>query len=237
MAGNIRERTTPEGKPSRFKRLRELTCFPEVDARIRKGWPLRSLAIYIQEECGEYTDITFQSLITTLNDYRKSLPPAELVKDTMPEIYAEAERKMREGLDEIEEYEDLYWLQRDRIAIDYASEKKINKLFKTTVREVVAAAEILKMSADLKMDLGINQRQLGKLNIDANLMAEVRNKYGKSPIINVINNPSSRRKIENILEKALSKSGGLDLLKQKIGWKPAEDRVVLPVSAHEVKSE
>lgn len=68
-------------------------------------------------------------------------------------------RKIDNNVSELEELQKLYELQKTRINIDFETEKKIKKLFKTTGYEVYLASKILSDIIRIKMELGIIDRQ------------------------------------------------------------------------------
>lgn len=84
-------------------------------------------------------------------------------------------KEIIEDINELKELNDLYKLQRERIDIDYNTEKKINKLFKTTGYEIYLATKILSEILRVKMELGVLKRsplsvdlQGGNVNIMQN---------------------------------------------------------------------
>jgi hypothetical protein len=165
------------------------------------GWPISEVAQYVQKQRGEYTDVTEQTLIWTLTMYRKDLPPGEILAKSMGSTFKKVAERVRKGLDELTEMEKLYELQMLRIDIDFKNEKKINKLMPTMTKEISTAREILAAMAQLKMDLGVDERHLGKLDIDAKIPEETVAKYGRASVGKVLNNPESRRKLLSLVEK------------------------------------
>jgi len=182
-------------------KVRDLDCFEDVDSLIRLGFPPRKILQYIRSR-DEWTDIADQAALSYIEAYRKSLPAGEIVKVRLPSVFIEAVDKLKEGLDEIKELEELYRIQKERIEIDYKTEKKIGKLFRTTVGEIRAAMDILKTLADLKMDLGLVERQIGRVSveIDANARAQIQAQFPENPLIaNVLGDPQKRAKIYNVI--------------------------------------
>jgi hypothetical protein len=194
-------------RETRFLKLRALKCFQEVVERIHAGWPIPELARFIQDDRQEYKDIGRDSLVWTLTEFRKTIPPAQLISRRMPQAFNEASKKVEKGIDELEELEGLYKLQMDRIKIDYEAEKTIHKLLPTMTQEVRVAREILQTYADLKMDMGLSKRHLGTLDVDASLVADVAGRYGREDVAQVLNNPGSRHRVLAIAEKLLTFSG------------------------------
>lgn len=199
-------RVRPVSRDTGNHRIRTLVCFQEVHDRILDGWTLTEVARFIHEVKKELADLTRNGLIAALQDYRKTIPPAELVKKRITPVYVEAAKQVEEGVDELVELEKLYKLQMRRIDIDVNNEKNIKKLLPTTGQEVRIAREILSTYADLKMDLGLSKRHLGQMDVEARLMADVAVRYNKPEVQNVLSNPQSRKKVLNLVERLMSRS-------------------------------
>jgi hypothetical protein len=183
----------PAGESDPLLRLKSLECFAEVRERLCKGWSVNVVARFVQEERGEATDLKVGTLALQMREYRRTeIPDIELAKHALPSVHAEATQRVTEGLDALSELEDLYRLQRKRLAIDVTTEENINKLFKSTVREVKEARVILQAYAQIQMDLGITKRHLGKLEVDSGAPQVVVST--ESALRDVANNPKSRQK-------------------------------------------
>lgn len=206
-SNRIRPVSRTPGQP----RVRNLKCYQEVYERIIDGWTLNEVAKFIQEIRKEATDITRAGLIATLQDFRASIPPAELTKKRMTPVFNKAKQEVEEGIDELAELERLYKLQMTRIEIDFETEKKIKKLMPSTGQEVRIAKEILSSYADLKMDLGLSKRHIGQMQVDARVMADVAVRYQKAEVQEVMNSAQSRKKVLNLVERLLSRSS-VDLI-------------------------
>jgi hypothetical protein len=189
----------------KFVRLRSLKCYPEILTRVREGVPLAEVVRFIQQDRQEYTDVTPGSLTTLLTDFRNSLPLAQRAEGHLPEAVSRAMRKVEAGLDEMAELEKLYKMQMDRINIDLASEKKIGKLFATTVKEIQTAAELLVKHAGLKMDLGLTERHIGTLDLDTTVQ-DVSQKYGPA-VAKVLADPEARKRVTTLAMKLLAAAG------------------------------
>lgn len=199
-------RVRPISREPGQTRVRKLLCFKEVYDRILEGWPLSEVARFIQDIKKEATDLTRAGLVATLQDFRQTIPPAELIKKRISPAYTDAVKEVEEGVDELKELEKLYKLQMRRIDIDVQNEKNIKKLLPSTGQEVRIAREILSTYADLKMDLGLSKRHLGQMDIDARLMADVAVRYNKPEVQGVLNDPQSRKKVLSLVERLMSKS-------------------------------
>lgn len=208
MASSARsKRIRPLSRETRFLRLRGLKCFKEVHQRLLEGWAPSKVAQFVQEDCKEYTDIGRESLESQIKEYRASLPPGEVVKERLPRFHAEQAAKVEQGFDELGEMQKLYQMQLERIEIDLKTEKNIGKLMPSMTQEMRAAREILSDIAQLKMDLGVNERHLGKMDISAKVVEDVSSRYAPA-VGKAMENPDSRRKLLGIAERFLSLASG-----------------------------
>lgn len=195
----------PVSRPNDFKPLRSLKCFKELHERlVVKGMPLKTTARWVQEERNELTSLTFDAVVKMLHEYRHSIPPAQRAKP-LNIVFERAADEVLEGLDELKEMDRLYKIQMQRIEIDFQTEKNIKKLLPTMSQEIRTAREILASSAQLKMDLGINDRHLGKVDVETTLLADVAEKYADSPAVGkVLEDGDSRRKVLGLAERLLA---------------------------------
>lgn len=188
---------------SRFVRLRTLKCFDEVHSRVIHGFPVSDIVRFIQQEKAEYVDIEPSSLSALLVEYRKSLPLGPSIHKSSAGYAGKAMVHVQEKLDELDELNRLFAIQMGRLDIDLKNEQSIKKLFPTTAREIEVARNILETSAKLKMDLGLDERHLGSLDVNADISAAVEKRYGGATA-RVMADPNSRRKILGVLERLRS---------------------------------
>ena len=197
-----------EDPPKGLEALKACRCFPEVERRTRLGWASIDLARMIQDEYGELGHLAEKYVGKLVDMFRKEIPPAELaVTSRNSTIARNAQKKLATGLNELEELEKLYEMQMARIYIDVETEKKINKLFPTTGREVFVAMKLLKQSSDLKGELGIYKKQLGTMEITAQGAIDVGRRYSSEAIGRVMTDAESRRKVMGMVD-TLMKLGG-----------------------------
>lgn len=185
--------------------IRQLKCFDEVYQRITDGWPLATIARYIQETKKELVTVARQTVISQLQAYRATIPPGELVKSRLPKKHAQAVEKIENGLDELAELEKLYRLQMKRVGIDYKHEKNIKKLMPTTGQEIRIAREILNTYAQHKMDLGLSKRHIGSMEVEARLLADVAVRYNPE-VQKVMSDAQSRQKVLSLAERLLARA-------------------------------
>lgn len=188
-----------------FPTIRNLKCFKELHKKlVEEGMPLKTAARWVQEERNELTSMSFETAVKALHEYRASIPAAQRAKP-LNKMFQNAVDEVREGLDELQEMTRLYKVQMQRIEIDFQTEKNIRKLLPTMSQEIRTAREILSASAQLKMDLGINERHLGTMDVETTLLADVAEKYADSPAVaKVLDDGDSRRKVLGLAERLLS---------------------------------
>lgn len=199
--GTTAFRIKPNGRSRGSAKLRALRCFEEVHQLIVEGWSDQKVAEFIQGERHEYTEVSVAALAAVVRRYRLTIPPAEFIRRRMPECFEHAAQRVATGLDELDQLWLLYAVQMERIGIEVANEKICNKLFPSMTQEMRAAREILVSIAQLKMDLGLNERQLGKLDVEAHITAHVEERTGDPKVAKVLANPEKRRKLLGLATK------------------------------------
>ena len=150
----------PKVDPRKGKhaRLRALDCVDEMDEMLKSGYPLPDVAKWLQEEMMECTDITQESLVTTLHRYRKDMSPRELTERTLPKVVVDAEKEISKGIDELSWMEKLFNMQMERVQIGMRFEKQTNILNRFMNQEMALAAALLQKRHNMKMDLGFKNR-------------------------------------------------------------------------------
>jgi len=201
---NKSDQVRPVSREPKFTKIRALNCFEEVHQRILNGEGATAIAKFIQEDEGEYLEATRASVVSALNYYRSTLPPGELVAKQLPGEFKNAVKKLNKAVDEVKELEWLTRFQKRRLRIDGAVESNIKKLLPTMTQEVRAHVEVLRTLASVKMDLGLNKRHLGSLEVDATLVADVVGRYGSSTVAKVLQSAESRQKVMGAAERFLA---------------------------------
>lgn len=138
----------------KFPKLFGLRCWDMAQEKIKAGVALEEVARWIQEDMLEYSDSKRESLTRQLYRFKSELPESEIVREK-PTYVDEAVEKMRRGINELDELEKLYLLQLKRISLDASTEDRINKLFKTTNREIELAQNILVRRLEMKQKMGL----------------------------------------------------------------------------------
>jgi hypothetical protein len=199
-----RKRSKPLGRDTRFKKLRALSCYQEAYDRVCAGWPLAQVARFIQEERKEYLTITRHGLEQQLAEFRKTMPPGDLVSKRFPDVFEKAKEAVEEGIDELKELEELYRLQMHRVGVDFATEKGIKKLMPSMTAEIREARQILETMANLKMEMGVLGRAPKGVDVSVEVEATLTEdigKFGDGAVEKVLQDPESRRKVMGIVER------------------------------------
>jgi hypothetical protein len=205
------KRLRPLSRDESFQALKRIRCFKEVHERILAGWSMPELARFIQDDRSEYQHASKMALIQTLQRYRDSIPPAQMMRRAMPDEFAKAKEAVDKGLNVLEEHRKLFKLQMDRIAIGQKNEKNIGMLMPTMTQEVRVASELLTRISDLEMDLGLVTRVGDEVNVNVSVSGQVDvGKYGKKSVADVMNDPERRRKVLNVAQTMLALAGRID---------------------------
>jgi hypothetical protein len=180
----------------RHLRIRSLPrpTLSDLESRMKQGFPLTEVARWLQEDKNECADVTRESLVTILYRYREDMKPADVASALLPGVVQRAEKEIKESLNELEELQKLYHLQRDRIEIGAQFEKASRVLNKNMTQEIAQAASILMKRHEIKMDLGVDGgRDLGTVSIRPELSADVASRYGER-VMQAASDPVSRGK-------------------------------------------
>lgn len=199
-----------------------LKCFPQVKELIVSGWPPAKIAGFMVENFSEdfdKMDRSEEDLASLMSDYRKRLKPAELMSIRMPEEIMKAKDRLSTGINVMAEMEELYKIQKARIAIDYNSEKAIGKLFKTTGNEIEIATRMLREYYEIRKGLGIDKVESSTDEIvRKRMIGDFAVKYGKESVSKVLTDPSKVTKVlkfADSLFENLSTGDAMKLLEDK----------------------
>lgn len=196
-------------KRNAFGYLLNLPFYREFYNRVTAGIPPSKIAEWIQGK-GFCTDIKKTSLQRHIYIFRNRLPKGEFLKEEHRGIYMKAKKELDKKMSEVEEMAEIYKLQRERVNVDVETEKKIGKLFSTTHKEIELCMNILRASAEMKMDLGLEERQLGKFGVESKYILEAQ-ALNDEEAQEVFNDPKSRRRVLNVARKLLMlKSNNFD---------------------------
>lgn len=185
-------------------RLHSLRCFPRVDELVRAGVFARTIAAYIQDDAGEYSDVSFEKVVRVVRKYRDQLETAG--------VKAQQELEAVKG-DEGDPLYELYEMQKnyrqlkERIDMEVSTEKQLNKLFSTTHKEYHVAFLMLDGILERKHKLGIINKDMDKKQRRLTQGTAGRLEYGE-----IVANPESRQKVLSVVEMLLGDSQLMDAM-------------------------
>lgn len=189
-----------ENPPGVRESLKHLKCIGEVIELLKQRYPVTEIARFIQEDAKEAVDFKRSTIIRRLYELIEELPPATLVEGVLPTPMVNQVRKLRKGMNELDEMEKLFKKQMDRLDIDCKTEKQINKLFSGTHKEILAAQKILTDMAELKINLGLLKAGMdGDENAQAMLGAIHKS---TNPVVDkVLSDAVSRHRVLTLIEQ------------------------------------
>lgn len=181
-----------------------MKCFQQMHERLLQGHSISNVRDFVQDECGELKGQPPEAVRKLLTDYRASLPPGlRLASDTAlaPASVQRMVDVVDASVDELEELQWLYRQQKRRVERALELEAENNTLYRSTDGVIQTAQDILQRSANLKMDLGIDQRHLGAMSMDTQALALVVHQHSDPAVKEVAENAESRRRVLQLFEK------------------------------------
>jgi hypothetical protein len=195
------KRSTEAGSDYGFKRLKAMKSFQSVDQMVRDGRGLTEIVEFIKST-GEYDGVTDSALRSIVSSYRSSLSPGELVSLLLPRQFLAMVDEWNDKVSALNELERLYMIQAGRIEKFVQKEEtlKFPMPMKGVAREIDVGRQILVDIEKLRLDMGIDERNLGKLTLQAEVVDAAETKFGQK-IARVVANPESRRKVLTIFDR------------------------------------
>jgi len=195
----------------RERKFESLQFYKEYVDCIKAGWSISQVVKVIAsrnelEELG----LDEQGAHKFLTRYRKKLIEKEglTTRSIVSTIRNSAEEveKVTAKINELDELIELYNIQKERINIDFNTEKNIKKLFKTTGNEIAIGSDILVKINRMKMEM-MGGENVDSVNPDDRMKyIDFNRRYGKATVNNIMNNPDSRRKVLSVAEKLIANS-------------------------------
>jgi hypothetical protein len=196
-----------------FERIKKLRCHQEVYERLCAGYPCPEVARYIQEEEGEYLDVTRGSLSGMLGDYREAeIVGADLIAPRLPHIVVKAQKEFSDRLEDLRRLERAYEALLYRFDLSHGEERRNGKVNSDVDRQAKVLMDYVSKMHDIKMDLGLTgSRDLGTLTVSAERLADIRDKYGEGAA-RAFGDPISRAKVLGLLKRVMRISDSGDSL-------------------------
>jgi len=203
-------RTYRKRSPSTTMRLKKLKCFSEVDRMVREGEYARNIAAYIQEEAGEYLEVSFETVVRAVYRYRQSLDDAGIVTRPVQDDVNEDD-----PVKELRVLEELFDMQKKRIEMEVSTEEALKKLFSTTHREF----EVINLMGSSILKL---KKSLNLIDSEGGRRAKNKGHVGRVDIARVVESPESRHKVLSFVETMIENPDLMDDLLE------AQDSIKLP---------
>lgn len=183
----------------KFYRLKGLDCFPEAHKLLANGYHPSKVAAMIQNQYGEYKEIAQKSLEKMLKSYyEEAIPAAEKVANQLPNKFDEVVRDFEEQVNVLQEYGNLFKLQKERIEISWTFEKETKALLKNTGREIKIAAELLDKIKKVQDEQGMAPDNMAALHQEAGMALNVQRISGISG--RFLMDPSARNSVIGFLD-------------------------------------
>ena len=206
-SGEQESGTVKRQRPPRTRdpgsRLRSLGCFKEVSQMVREGGYLRRIARYIQVECGELTELSDKAVMYMLHEYRDYIFSEDVISDTTPDAGGVSEDPFRE----LHLMQQNMELVNERIQMEVATERQLNKLFSTTHKEFLTLQRLGDSILKKKKELNLLDQSRGGMRqrVGSGLP-------GKLDVVEEMANPASRQRILNFIDTVASDPTLMDTL-------------------------
>lgn len=210
----------PRTERVRFRRIRTSPLYPVILERIKAGDSPIRLAHWMQEQ-GEADDVKVSTLIVELCAFRREVAALHLLDRREPKFVKDAKDRAEAAISEIEEIADIYRLQRKRIQRMVRLEKKMGVSNRMVGNEVRIAAELLRSSHAIKMDLGVNGgRDLGTLTLQPGVppsaVHQTHQTYGDG-VARVLDDPQSRQRLLDVVQRGMAVLNAHDVIDAEPG--------------------
>lgn len=171
----------PDPTQEKFWRIKALKCYPQVYKMLMVGKPAPVIALYIQDERNEYTDVKLNSLATMLSEFRRAELGNGVLFDRMPHLVVSAAREFTDRLAELKELENLLDMQHARLDDAHGDVLMTGEKNPHIEKMEKALQDTIRLTHQIKMDLNLTgSRDLGTLTIAAEKMEELHQRYGQA---------------------------------------------------------
>lgn len=191
-----------------FERIKKLRCHQEVYERLCAGYPCPEVARYVQEDEGEYLDVSRRSLTEMLRDYtEREIVGVDLIAPRLPHMVVKAQKEFSDRLEDLRRLERAYEALLYRFDLSHGEERRNGKVNPDVDRQAKVLMDYISRMHDIKMDLGLTgSRDLGTLTVSAERLAEIRDKYGEGAA-RAFGDPVSRAKVLGLLKRVMRLAG------------------------------
>jgi hypothetical protein len=197
----------PSGDLSQRNAIRSLSCYNEVKEMLERGLSTSVIAKFIQEDQGELTNMTAESLGARLRQFRQQIvtPTQVIVSQSNPgaakRVLSDAITTLDKSINESHALRKLLQVQFERIQEGREQEISDGRLSQQTNRDIELAAEIIEKHAKIRVDLGLPALKMDDLGDDPIQTLESQYKDVGGSVRRVLSDEGSRRRVLSIVEK------------------------------------
>lgn len=197
----------PSGDLSQRNAIRSLSCYNEVKEMLERGLSTSVIAKFIQEDQGELTNMTAESLGARLRQFRQQIvtPTQVIVSQSNPgaakRVLSDAITTLDKSINESHALRKLLQVQFERIQEGREQEISDGRLSQQTNRDIELAAEIVEKHAKIRVDLGLPALKMDELEDDPVQTLESQYKDLGGSVRRVLSDEGSRRRVLSIVEK------------------------------------
>lgn len=216
---------TPCTVPSKtINWVENLPCFDEIVKMMFEGVSTKAIAQVVTGR-GYTVGLGEWAVYDRLHRYKKErIDVYKKIEKLGGKQLAEKFSRMSQQLDELEELNKLYEMQKKRLDKMVQNESSSPIPFSIIDDMIIVAMRVLESSSSLKQDLGINPTAPLNINVTSNIEGRITaiadTRFGKESLGKVLSDPVKRSKVASIAEKLLSNPKLQLAVLEKLGKQP-----------------
>ena len=191
-----------------YKRILGLSCFDVVMQMIVCGYPIPTVADFIQNTKGESTDIKQSSLVTILSEFRTTIPVGEMTEPINPKRVIQIQKEFDDAEQDLK---DISWaidILKQNVAAAYQMVCDSGYPSKSLQVDLDTMSRMIFRRHEIKMDLGFGKgRNLGTLTVSPAIMRRVHDKHGVL-FDEIIGNPEKLSQVVSGASRLLAAARG-----------------------------
>jgi len=189
---------------AKFYELRKLKCFEDIKNQILEGKTISDVVSFIQKEKKEMLHLKETQLTKLLYAFRNTIPKEQLLEKNVPVYFKRSLEKANRQINVLQEYTDLMDIQWKRVRRAVEQEDTIGMNMVHLENSIKNLGGILNAIHDIQSDLGITPRNLGSLDVQANVLQGVIHSFSSNEATKVLENPVSRHKVLTVADRILA---------------------------------
>ena len=201
----------PEKYLPKKTRLERLKCWPTVKEMLLDNEPVTRCVRYIQEDCGEYTDVKPETVRHAIYHWLNKKGAAELKASRVPTRYLTMLNEIEGQVDPLDAVNMLFAIQVDRVMLEYGNELRTRKTSQVNNGNIRLANDMARTMSHLMLDkyrhrAYKNQTDGGNKGANDTLAAvekmkeRLAERFGDKAAA-VALNPEGRRRVYNALQR------------------------------------